>query len=46
MQDLQQIHDEAIQAFSQINDETELEQVKARYVGKEGSHYCYAQRAG
>src|SRR4030067_3024590 len=37
MQELQQILDQALQQFAVISDEAELEQVKARYLGKEGS---------
>jgi phenylalanyl-tRNA synthetase alpha chain len=37
MEKLQQILDQALQQFALISDETELEQVKARYLGKEGS---------
>jgi phenylalanyl-tRNA synthetase alpha chain len=37
MEELQQILDQALQQFAQISDEAELEQVKARYLGKEGS---------
>lgn len=37
MQELQQILDQALQQFSLIADEAELEQVKARYIGREGS---------
>ena len=37
MEELQQILDQALQQFALISDETELEQVKARYLGKEGS---------
>jgi phenylalanyl-tRNA synthetase alpha chain len=37
MEELQQILDQAIKQFALINDEVELEQVKARYLGKEGS---------
>jgi phenylalanyl-tRNA synthetase alpha chain len=37
MQELQQILDQALQQFALIGDEAELEQVKARYLGKEGS---------
>jgi phenylalanyl-tRNA synthetase alpha chain len=37
MEELQQILDQAIKQFALINDEAELEQVKARYLGKEGS---------
>ncbi|MBI3478885.1 MAG: phenylalanine--tRNA ligase subunit alpha [Nitrosomonadales bacterium] len=37
MQELQQILDQALQQFAAIGDEAELEQVKARYLGKEGS---------
>jgi phenylalanyl-tRNA synthetase alpha chain len=37
MEQLQQILDQALQQFSAISDEAELEQVKARYLGKEGS---------
>jgi phenylalanyl-tRNA synthetase alpha chain len=37
MEELQQILDQALKQFSEINDEAELEQVKARYLGKEGS---------
>jgi len=37
MDELQQILDQALQQFAAINDEAELEQVKARYLGKEGS---------
>jgi len=36
MQELQQILDQALQQFAAISDETELEQVKAKYLGKEG----------
>ncbi len=37
MEELQQILDQALQQFSAISDEAELEQVKARYLGKDGS---------
>jgi phenylalanyl-tRNA synthetase alpha chain len=37
MEDLQQILDQALQQFAAISDDAELEQVKARYLGKEGS---------
>ncbi|OGS80490.1 MAG: phenylalanine--tRNA ligase subunit alpha [Gallionellales bacterium GWA2_55_18] len=37
MEQLQQILDQALQQFAAIGDETELEQVKAKYLGKEGS---------
>ena len=37
MEQLQQILDQALAQFADISDETELEQVKARYLGKEGS---------
>ncbi len=37
MDELQQILDQALQQFATIGDEAELEQVKARYLGKEGS---------
>lgn len=37
MEQLQQILDQALQQFAVINDETELEQVKAKYLGKDGS---------
>ena len=37
MEELQQILDQAVKQFALINDEAELEQVKARYLGKEGS---------
>jgi len=37
MEQLQQILDQALQQFALISDEAELEQVKARYLGKEGS---------
>ena len=37
MQELQQILDLALQQFAVISDEAELEQVKAKYLGKEGS---------
>ncbi len=37
MEQLQQIHDQALQQFALISDEAELEQVKAIYLGKEGS---------
>jgi phenylalanyl-tRNA synthetase alpha chain len=37
MQELQQILDQALQQFAVISDEAELEQVKAKYLGKEGS---------
>jgi phenylalanyl-tRNA synthetase alpha chain len=36
MQELQQILDQALKQFAGIVDEAELEQVKARYLGKEG----------
>ena len=37
MHELQQILDQALRQFAVISDEAELEQVKARYLGKEGS---------
>ena len=37
MEELQQILDQALQQFAAISDEAELEQVKAKYLGKEGS---------
>ena len=37
MEQLQQILDDALQQFAVIHDEAELEQVKAKYLGKEGS---------
>ena len=37
MEELQQILDQAVQQFALISDEAELEQAKARYLGKEGS---------
>ncbi|MDE2311233.1 MAG: phenylalanine--tRNA ligase subunit alpha [Betaproteobacteria bacterium] len=37
MQELQQILDEALKQFAAIDQAAELEQVKARYLGKEGS---------
>lgn len=37
MQELQKILDDALQSFAAIEDATELENVKARYLGKEGS---------
>ena len=37
MEQLQQILDHALQQFAVISDEAELEQVKAKYLGKEGS---------
>jgi phenylalanyl-tRNA synthetase alpha chain len=37
MQELQKILDQALQQFTVISDEAELEQVKARFLGKEGS---------
>lgn len=37
MEELQQILDQALKQFAEIVDEAELEQVKARYLGKEGS---------
>ena len=37
MEQLQQILDQALTQFALISDEAELEQVKARYLGKEGS---------
>src|SRR4030066_1680080 len=37
MDELQQILDQALKQFADIGDEAELEQVKARYLGKEGS---------
>jgi phenylalanyl-tRNA synthetase alpha chain len=37
MEELQQILDQALKQFAVISDDAELEQVKARYLGKEGS---------
>ena len=37
MEELQQILDQALTQFSAINDENQLEQAKAKYLGKEGS---------
>jgi phenylalanyl-tRNA synthetase alpha chain len=37
MEELQQILDQALQQFAAISDDAELEQVKAKYLGKEGS---------
>ena len=37
MEQLQQILDQALQQFAAISDEAELEQVKAKYLGREGS---------
>jgi phenylalanyl-tRNA synthetase alpha chain len=37
MEELQQILDQALQQFAAIGNEAELEQAKARYLGKEGS---------
>jgi len=37
MEQLQQILDQALQQFAAISDDAELEQVKAKYLGKEGS---------
>ena len=37
MQELKQIHEHALQQFAAIDDEAELEQVKAKYLGREGS---------
>ncbi|MDD5299864.1 MAG: phenylalanine--tRNA ligase subunit alpha [Gallionella sp.] len=37
MEELQNILDQALQQFAAIGDEAELEQVKAKYLGKEGS---------
>lgn len=37
MQELQKILDDALQSFATIEDATELENAKARYLGKEGS---------
>ena len=37
MEQLQQIHDQALEQFAQIGDEAELEQVKAKYLGRDGS---------
>jgi phenylalanyl-tRNA synthetase alpha chain len=37
MEELQKILDQALQQFAAISDEAELEQVKAKYLGKEGS---------
>ncbi len=37
MEQLQHILDQALQQFAAISDEAELEQVKAKYLGKEGS---------
>lgn len=36
MQELEQIHDEALKQFAAIDQAAELEQVKARYLGREG----------
>ncbi len=36
MQELEQIHDEALKQFAEIEQAAELERVKARYLGKEG----------
>ena len=46
MQELQQILDQALQQFAVISDEAELEQVKARYLGKEGSLTVLLKRLG
>jgi len=46
MQELQQILDQALQQFAAISDEAELEQVKARYLGKEGSLTVLLKRLG
>ncbi len=37
MEQLQQIHDQALEQFALIGDEAELEQVKAKYLGRDGS---------
>ncbi len=37
MLELQQIHEQALQQFATIGEEAELEQVKAKYLGREGS---------
>lgn len=37
MEELQQILDQALQQFAVISDEAELEQVKAKYLGRDGS---------
>ena len=37
MEELQNILDQSLQQFATISDEAELEQVKAKYLGKEGS---------
>lgn len=37
MEQLQQILDQALQQFQIVSDETELEQIKAKYLGKDGS---------
>ena len=37
MDELQTILDQALQQFAAIGDEAELERVKARFLGKEGS---------
>ncbi len=37
MEQLQQIQEQALQQFAVISDEAQLEQVKAKYLGKEGS---------
>jgi len=37
MEELQKIFDQAVQQFAAINDEAELEQAKAKFLGKEGS---------
>ena len=37
MEELQNILDQALRQFATIGDEAELEQVKAKYLGKEGS---------
>ena len=37
MEQLQQILEQALQQFASISDEAELEQVKAKYLGRDGS---------
>jgi len=37
MEELEQILGQALKQFAEVDDEAELEQVKARYIGKEGS---------
>ncbi len=46
MDQLQQILDDALQQFAATGDEAELEQIKARYLGRDGSHTALLKSLG